>query len=93
MSCAHCQERPAVCIGSYERQESIEAACDICCGHGNEDGWCLQTEQLADREKLVEEVIRLSKARDAVGPYAHKTKARYASLLQVAARKLAGFKP
>lgn len=64
MSCAHCQERPAVCIGSYERQQDIEAACDICCGHGNEDGWCLQIEQLADREPLVQEVLEAVRAYD-----------------------------
>jgi hypothetical protein len=45
------------------------------------------------REELVQEVIRLSKARDELSPYAHKLKDHYASLLQVAARKLAGWKP
>jgi hypothetical protein len=49
--------------------------------------------KLVERETLVQEVIRLSKARDAVSPYAHKMRAHHASLLQVAARKLAEWKP
>ncbi len=36
--CANCG-KPAACIGAYEG--SGEAfACDNCCAHGNEDGWC-----------------------------------------------------
>lgn len=38
--CAHCHKRPAVCIGSYEGLQILEYACDECCGHGNEDGYC-----------------------------------------------------
>jgi hypothetical protein len=34
-SCHHV----ATCYGSYE-DESPVYACDTCCGHGNEDGWC-----------------------------------------------------
>jgi hypothetical protein len=38
--CAHC-ERPAICFGVYEDPEDpVERACDVCCGDGNEDGWC-----------------------------------------------------
>lgn len=45
--CAHC-DRPPVCIGVYEDSTGQPAlACDECCGHGNEDGWCkLLTEYL-----------------------------------------------
>ena len=49
--CALCQERPASCIGCYEDharedrphacdQHGDDYACDECCGHGNEDGYC-----------------------------------------------------
>lgn len=38
--CAHCG-KPATCYGVYEdNAKPIERACDGCCGHGNEDGWC-----------------------------------------------------
>jgi hypothetical protein len=42
--CAHCEDRPVACFGHYEDGESRVgplAACDRCCGHGNEDGWCV----------------------------------------------------
>jgi hypothetical protein len=39
--CDHCGERPAVCIGKYDEASGIEElACNECCGHGNEDGYC-----------------------------------------------------
>lgn len=39
--CACCQKKPATCFGVYEDVEQpITVACDDCCGHGNEDGWC-----------------------------------------------------
>lgn len=39
--CEHCHERDAVCFGVYEDPEApVERACDVCCAHGNEDGWC-----------------------------------------------------
>jgi hypothetical protein len=37
--CRTC-ERPAVCVGYGEEWENLDFACDECCGHGNEDGWC-----------------------------------------------------
>lgn len=38
--CAHCG-KPATCVGSYESNDApVARACDDCCGHGNEDGWC-----------------------------------------------------
>ncbi len=50
IKCAHCAEkRPAICFGCYEDcdLDPIEFACDECCGHGNEDGWCSPLEDLA----------------------------------------------
>lgn len=38
--CSQCRERPATCFGQYDGAEKPEPACDTCCGHGNEDGWC-----------------------------------------------------
>ena len=40
--CDHCGERRAVCVGRYEDDGDPEYACDECCGHGSEDGWCVQ---------------------------------------------------
>ena len=37
--CAHCGKQ-ATCKGAYEGSELEEYACDDCCGHGNEDGYC-----------------------------------------------------
>jgi hypothetical protein len=38
--CTHC-DKPATCIGVYEDPSGApEPACDDCCGHGNEDGYC-----------------------------------------------------
>jgi hypothetical protein len=40
LTCAHC-ENPATCFGEYETCEGVVSpACDTCCGHGGEDGWC-----------------------------------------------------
>jgi hypothetical protein len=44
--CAHCGKE-AACFGVYEGcyddsgdERKPEYACDTCCLHGNEDGWC-----------------------------------------------------
>lgn len=37
--CANCG-KPATCYGAYEDCPA-GFACDECCGHGNEDGWCV----------------------------------------------------
>lgn len=37
-SCQSCG-KPATCSGQYSG-EAERLACDECCGHGNEDGWC-----------------------------------------------------
>lgn len=44
--CVHCG-RPATCIGAYENAQIEEPACDVCCGHANEDGHCRQIEGAA----------------------------------------------
>jgi len=39
--CAHCPEaRRAVCIGCYDNDAQTSPACDDCCAHGCEDGFC-----------------------------------------------------
>lgn len=38
--CEHCGA-PATCFGSYEMGPE-GYACDTCCGHGCEDGYCRQ---------------------------------------------------
>lgn len=50
--CAHCEKHPASCLGCYEdhsredcphegcTQHGEDYACDHCCGHCNEDGYC-----------------------------------------------------
>jgi len=37
--CAICG-RHATCIGAYEGAQVSTPACDFCCGHGCEDGYC-----------------------------------------------------
>jgi hypothetical protein len=39
-TCAQCERRDPVCFGRYEDEGPPAPACDRCCGHGNEDGWC-----------------------------------------------------
>jgi hypothetical protein len=34
---------PASCYGEYDSHKGF--ACDTCCGHGNEDGWCLTLDE------------------------------------------------
>lgn len=45
--------KPATCIGSYEGQKETFPCCDACCGHGNEDGWCVLLSDL-DAESVLE---------------------------------------
>lgn len=42
-SACHICGKPATCLGVYEGRDDQPrlAACDDCCGHGNEDGWCV----------------------------------------------------
>lgn len=47
LTCDHCGKEPAACFGHYEGGEGDPCvACDTCCGHGNEDGWCVRLEDL-----------------------------------------------
>jgi len=36
----HTCGKAATCIGAYEGNTAQEFGCDVCCGHGNEDGHC-----------------------------------------------------
>lgn len=66
ISCEHCvEERPASCIGQYEGDTTRPRyACDTCCGHGNEDGWCSPVQSVrSDAERKVEAL------RDAITGY------------------------
>ena len=38
-TCRSC-DNPATCVGAYEGSEIDEPSCDVCCGHGNDDGRC-----------------------------------------------------
>lgn len=51
--CARCGG-DAVCIGAYEGAETAEYACDSCCGHGCEDGWCEPIEDAGDDDDPLE---------------------------------------
>ena len=50
MICAHCQEKPALCVGQYDNMPETLPACDDCCGHANEDGFCDPIEDVLDAE-------------------------------------------
>lgn len=45
-TCGHCDERPAACLGNYGEESGDCYACDECCQHGNEDGWCISLEDI-----------------------------------------------
>ncbi len=59
--------KPATCWGSYEGHGKPEFACDDCCGHGNEDGWCVPATvaAIADHaEVLIGDLERAEAERD-----------------------------
>jgi len=60
-----------VCIGTAEGNPAIILACDECCGHGNEDGWCMGLADIpALRTRRVEDratIAGLTAALEAVG--------------------------
>jgi len=97
--CYHCGDRPASCYGAYEGSELAAGACDICCGHGNEDGWCIQIADMLERETLVQEVIAAHAACSALAsPWSPSERAQRqrqeAGLrLKDALDKLSEFKP
>jgi hypothetical protein len=39
VACEWCG-KPATCVGRYEDMTEAKPACDGCCGHGCEDGYC-----------------------------------------------------
>lgn len=45
--CSRCHNK-ATCYGEYEGHGGTQLACDTCCGHGNEDGWCKPIAALDD---------------------------------------------
>ncbi len=49
--CFHCRKRLATCVGAYEGTKEQLSACDECCGHGNEDGWCVPISEYVDERK------------------------------------------
>lgn len=93
--CYHCGDRPAACYGAYEGSQVPATACDICCGHGNEDGWCIQIADMLEREELVREVIRASRhLHDVANGTGHYLAFEAAERdLQAAARALREWKP
>lgn len=46
--------RPFTCFGEYEGNEAY--SCDTCCGHGNEDGWCVPIND--DTKLLISKLCR-----------------------------------
>lgn len=83
-TCAHCEHELASCFGCYEGGENGPVpACSTCCGHGNEDGWCipiadlpgwaatisLNTDAVAEeRDKLGETIARLAVENEQMRP-------------------------
>jgi hypothetical protein len=41
LTCSVCLADNAKCVGAYEDPRDLRFACSGCCGHGNEDGWCV----------------------------------------------------
>jgi hypothetical protein len=65
--CRQCEKRPASCFGAYEGSgHDVSLACDDCCGHGNEDGWCKPlVEAAAMVGPLMERAENAEQAKDA----------------------------
>ncbi len=57
-TCAVCAKLPA-CIGAYEGHSPIAFACDECCGHGNEDGWCVPLAKAAEAWERDQQILVL----------------------------------
>lgn len=54
VKCACCGAA-AACVGVYEDPAGAPApACDGCCGHGNEDGWCVSLDSADGRELVAQ---------------------------------------
>lgn len=71
-TCSECDSSPAVCFGQYEGDGVPQPSCHSCCGHGNEDGWCIPLSDLpetaaavdANNTRLATELNELRKAVD-----------------------------
>ena len=55
LRCAICAA-PAACVGSYEGAQ-IAPACNECCGHANEDGWCVPVAEVIDKVRDIFRVL------------------------------------
>lgn len=68
-TCEHCNEkRPAACLGTYEGGP-VAYACDTCCGHACEDGWCVPLADVPRKvEKLLGDAMANAEAAAAFGP-------------------------
>ncbi len=55
-TCYACKN-DAVCVGRYEGHGPIQFCCDECCGHGNEDGWCVPVEDVGGLVSTVNGII------------------------------------
>ncbi len=75
--CDHCGERPSVCVGRYEGHGAVRPACDQCCGHGNEDGWCVA---LADHKVVVDVLERSRQHEEAANETVARALAELADL-------------
>lgn len=44
----------ATCFGEYEQSDgsTLCYACDECCGHGCEDGWCKPVDEVEPRDRM-----------------------------------------
>lgn len=66
----HVCGKPATCIGAYEGETVERPACDSCCGHGNEDGWCrpIETTSLIDAPRATPQAGEEPKTTDERDP-------------------------
>ena len=55
VKCTNCG-LPATCVGQYESMETEEPACDNCCGHACEDGYCVPVQEWALKPKITAQV-------------------------------------
>jgi hypothetical protein len=53
IKCDHC-DNEATCVGRYEKGTDPAFACDVCCGHGNEDGVCFDLNSADEMADLFE---------------------------------------
>jgi hypothetical protein len=76
--------RPAACLGSYEGHAAWGYSCDVCCGHGNEDGRCFPLADIPDRYLAL--VKRLVDSEEGHPEAAERAESAEAQLAAVTAR-------